>query len=61
MKDLMFKERSIKKLVDKYVSSYIIDEVVFINVVRLRLLTLVRIYIIVNVSWVVRYRELVEE
>ena len=61
MKDLMFKERLIKKLVDKYVSSYIIDEVVFINVVKLRLLTLIRIYIIVNVSWVVRYRELVEE
>ena len=50
MKDLMFKERLIKKLVDKYVSSYIIDEVVFINVVKLRLLTLIRIYIIVNVS-----------
>ena len=30
MKDLMFKERSVKKLVDKYVGSYIINEVVFI-------------------------------
>ena len=30
IKDLMFKERSVKKLVDKYVSSYIINEIVFI-------------------------------
>ena len=26
----MFKERSVKKLVDKYVGSYIINEIVFI-------------------------------
>jgi len=35
MKDLMFKERPVKKLVDWYISLYIIDEVVSTNVVKL--------------------------
>ena len=35
MKDLVFKKRLIKKLVDQYVSSYIIDEVVFTNTIKL--------------------------
>jgi len=34
-KDLMFKEQLARKLVDQYVSPYIIDEVVFTNAVRL--------------------------
>jgi len=33
---------------------------VFSNVVKLRLLTLIRIYPVVNVSQVIKYRELVE-
>ena len=35
MKNLIFKERLIKKLVDQYVGPYIIDEVVSTNIVKL--------------------------
>ena len=35
IKNLMFKKRPVKKLVDQYVSLYIIDEVVSTNVVKL--------------------------
>jgi len=45
MKDLVFKERLVKKLVNQYISLYIINEIVSINVVKLRLLTLIRIYL----------------
>ena len=60
IKDLVFKER-LTKLVDQYVGPYIIKEVVSTNIVKLRLLTSIRIHLVVNVSQVVRYRELVEE
>ena len=50
IKDLVFKEQPVKKLVDWYVSPYIIEEVVFTNVVKLQLPTLIRIYLIVNIS-----------
>ena len=35
MKDLVFKERPAKKLVDQYISPYTIEEVVFTNIVKL--------------------------
>ena len=56
-KDLMFKKRPVKKLVDWYVGPYTIDEVVSTNVVKLQLPTLMRIHPVVNVSWVVWYKE----
>ena len=56
-KDLMFKKRPVKKLVDWYVGPYTIDEVVSTNVVKLQLPTLMRIQAVVNVSWVVWYKE----
>ena len=34
-KDLMFKDRPVKKLVDQYIGSDIIDKIVFTNVVKL--------------------------
>ena len=49
-KDLVFKERLVKKLVDRYVGLYIIDKVIFTNAVKLRLSTSIRIYLVVNVS-----------
>ena len=49
-KDLVFKERLVKKLVDQYIGPYIIDKVVSTNVVKLQLPTLMRIYPVVNVS-----------
>ena len=35
MKDLVFKELPVKKLVDQYTSSYIIDKVVSINAIKI--------------------------
>ena len=59
-KDLVFKERPAKKLVDQYVGPYIIEEVVSTNAVKLRLPTSMRIYPVVNVSRIVRYKEQVK-
>jgi len=52
-KDLVFKERLVKKLVDQYVGPYTIEEVVFTNAIKLQLLTLMRIYLVVNISQIV--------
>ena len=50
IKDLVFKERLAKKLVDQYIGPYIIDKVVSTNAIKLRLPTSMRIYPVVNVS-----------
>ena len=52
-KDLVFKERPARKLMEQYVGLYIIKEVVSSNVVKLRLPSSVRIHPVVNVSQVV--------
>jgi len=59
-KDLVFKERPVCKLVERYVGPYEIEEVVLLNVVKLRLPSSMKIHLVVNVSQVVRYRELVQ-
>jgi len=59
-KDLVFKERPVKKLVDRYVGPYTIKKVVSTNAVKLRLPTSMRIHLVVNVSRIVRYKEQVE-
>ena len=56
-KDLVFKERPTKKLMERYVGPYVIEEVVSLNAVKLRLPSSMRIHLVVNVSWIVRYRE----
>ena len=52
-KDLVFKKRLVKKLVDRYVDLYIIEEVVSTNAVKLRLPTSMRIHLVVNVNCIV--------
>jgi len=52
-KDLVFKERLARKLVDQYIGSYIIEKVVSTNTVKLQLPISMRIYLVVNVSWIV--------
>jgi len=52
-KDLVFKERPARKLVDRYVGPYTIEKVVSTNAVKLRLPTSIRIHPVVNVSWIV--------
>ena len=59
-KDLMFKERPSKKLTERYVGPYAIEEVVSSNMVKLRLPPSMRIHLVVNVSRIVRYREQVK-
>jgi len=50
IKNLVFKKWLAKKLVDWYIDLYIIDKVISTNVVKLQLLTLMRIHLVVNFS-----------
>jgi len=49
-----------RKLMERYIGPYAIKEVVLTNVVKLRLLTSMRIHPVVNISWIVRYKEQVK-
>jgi len=59
-KDLVFKERPSKKLTERYVGPYAIEEVVSLNAVKLQLPSSMRIHPVINVSWIVRYKEQVK-
>jgi len=59
-KDLVFKERPSKKLMERYMGPYAIEEVVSSNAVKLRLPSSMRIHLVVNVSWIVCYKEQVK-
>jgi len=52
-KDLVFKERPTKKLIERYVRPYVIEEVVSSNTVKLWLPNSMRIHPVVNVSQIV--------
>ena len=56
-KDLVFKKRPVRKLTERYVGPYMIEEVVLLNIVKLQLLILMRIHPVVNISWIVQYKE----
>ena len=57
MKNLMFKERLTRKLVNQYIGLYTIDKVISANAVKLQLPNSIRIHSVVNVSWVVQYKD----
>jgi len=59
-KDLVFKEKPVRKLTERYVGLYEIEEVVLSNAVKLQLPTSMRIHLVVNVSQIVWYREQVK-
>jgi len=59
-KDLVFKERPTKKLMERYVGLYVIEEVVSSNVVKLRLPSSMRIHPVINISQIVRYKKQVK-
>ena len=59
-KDLAFKERPVRKLTERYVGPYVIEEVVLSNTVKLQLPTLMRIYPVVNISQIVWFKEQVK-
>ena len=56
-KDLVFKERLARKLVNRYIEPYAIEEVVSTNTVKLQLPTSMRIHLVVSVSRIVWYKE----
>ena len=56
-KDLVFKERPVRKLVKQYMGPYTIEEVVSTNVVKLQLPTSMRIHLVVNISQIVWYKK----
>jgi len=60
-KDLVFKEKLVKKLTERYVEPYVIEKVVSKNVVKLKLPASIRIHLVVNISRIMRYREPVKE
>ena len=56
-KDLVFKKRPVKKLMERYVRSYEIKVVVSRNTVKLKLLASMRIHPVVSISKIERHRE----
>jgi len=56
-KDLVFKERPVKKLMERYIRPYEMKEIVLSNAVKLRLPISMRIHLVVNVSQIVQYKE----
>ena len=50
MRNLVFKERLVKKLIERYMGPYEIEEVVLKNTVKLKLPASMRIHLVVNVS-----------
>jgi len=56
-KYLVFKERLVLKLTERYVGPYAIEEIISTNAVKLRLSSSMRIHLVVNVSRIVQYRE----
>ena len=60
-KNLVFEERPMKKLTERYIRLYIVEEAVSKNVVKLKLLASMRIHLVMNISRIVRYREQVEK
>jgi len=59
-KDLVFKERPARKLMEQYMGPYVIEEVVSLNAVKLRLPSSMRIHPVINVSQIVWYKEQVK-
>ena len=49
-KDLVFRERPTKKLIERYMGPYVVEEVILKNAVKLKLPASIRIHSVVNVS-----------
>jgi len=56
-KDLAFKERLVKKLMERYVEPYEVEKAVLMNAVKLKLPVSMRIHLVLNISRIERYRE----
>ena len=53
-------KRATKKLMEKFIGPYVVRKIVSENMVELKLLASLRIYLVVNVRRIVKYREQVE-
>ena len=53
-------KRAMKKLMEKFIRLYMVKKIVLENAVELELLVSLRIYLVVNVRRIVKYREQVE-
>ena len=60
IKDLVFKKQLAKKLIKRYIESYIIEKIMLANVIKLKQLESMRIHLVANISRVVKYRKLVK-
>ena len=60
IKNLMFKKRLTKKLTKRYMRPYIVKKVVSKNVMKLKLPAFIRIYLVMNISRVIRCIKLVK-
>jgi len=60
-KDLVFKERPAKKLMERYMGLYEVEKAVSKNAIKLKLPAAMRIHLVINVSQIARYRKLVRE
>jgi len=50
MKDLVFKEQPVRKSINYYMGPYTIEEIVSANAVKLKLLSIMRIHPVMNMS-----------
>jgi len=50
MKDLVFKEQPVRKSINHYMGPYTIEEIVSANAVKLKLLSIMRIHPVMNMS-----------
>ena len=53
-------KRAIKKLIKKYIGPYMVRKTVSKSAVKLELLASLRIYLVINVRRIVKYREQIE-
>ena len=53
-------KRVMRKLMEKFIGPYVVRKIVSENVVELELLVSLRIYLVVNVKRIVKYREQVK-
>ena len=50
MINLVFREISVKKLIEWYTELYVVEEVILKNMVKLKLSVTIRIYLVVNIK-----------
>jgi len=62
-KDLVWliRNKRIKKLIEKFIESYKIKKIILVNMVKLELLVLIKIYLIMNISRILMYQKQIKK